>query len=177
MKVRLLAGATILLAFLLPGCSSSGVHASRERLYSTLGELSSVSSAVVLGDVVDQQVIPGSPAETTVSIVRVIRTFDPPQLGEESREGLSEIHAGAEVRVRQIGSRDMAAVPAPILERGETYLIFLAASGLEGAAASDFFISGGQPGYFRIDGDEFVRVVAESEDTLPVRITEEDLAR
>lgn len=69
----------------------------------------------------------------------------------------------------------MDETPARILRPGSTYLLFVTPTMLAGAAAADFYITGGNAGLYVQDGDAFVRMVPDSGDTLPLRLTPAEL--
>ena len=88
------------------------------------------------------------------------------------------------IEVRQLGSTDVDQLPAPILEVGQDYLLFLTPTGLSGGAASQFYITGGTAGYYRstagptgdrADAGATFGKVGDEGDTLPTTLTADQI--
>ena len=84
--------------------------------------------------------------------------------------------SGDSVGVRQLGTPDMSETPAPILEVGQSYLLFLRPTELPGEASELFYVVGGVAGIFVADAGTFSRLVRDSGDQLPNQLTTADLA-
>ncbi|MDF9279652.1 hypothetical protein P4U43_17865 [Arthrobacter sp. EH-1B-1] len=172
-------GIASIVVALLAGCSSSpdgdsGMSASREKLYESVTELVSDSSTVVVGEVIAQET---DSEKNTVSTVAINSIETPPALGEAI--GLPELPilgSGDSVGVRQLGTPDMSETPAPILEVGQSYLLFLRPTELPGEASELFYVVGGVAGIFVADAGTFSRLVRDSGDQLPNQLTTADLA-
>lgn len=162
-------------ALLLTGCTQASGEPSRAKLYDSIFELSADSSLVVVGKVSDQNVADGSPAPQTISTIEVFERFSPEGLGRDLPKEAPPASDSLTLHIRQPGTTDMDFLPAPILKKGESYLLFLAPTMLEGDVGDDFFITGGQPGFFTVEGDSFTRVVTDTDDKLPRKISEGDL--
>jgi hypothetical protein len=167
----------------LAGCATSSSHGSRVEFYSSTAALSDDSTLVVSGTVTDQHVaqdIEGS-GDFTLSTLHVA----------DAPKGAAEVHAGSDIIVRQIGSSANPG-PAPLLEDGKHYLLYLTASGLDGDLASQYYVTGGEAGLYKEatqtaastkrtasdDAPMFTKVSEGDEggDTLPKQITLEDAA-
>lgn len=155
------------------GEHAAGSHMTRVRLYASVGELASDSTAVVVGTVTDQHSAADIDGVTdfTLSTVQV------------SRVVAGDVTQGGDVVVRQFGSAAQAA-PTPLLEPGATYLLYLTASGLQGDLASQFYVTGGNAGLYRASGGSgkralagnFKQVDAQEGEQLPAELSVADAA-
>lgn len=142
----------------LAGCSQSS-SGSWHTLYDSVESLAADSSTIVVGTVSAQSV----EGDVTISSVEVTNAPTNPQLGANLADRPEPAAVGETVEVRQELS--------PALELGEEYLLFLTPTMLPGEAAGQHFVTGAVAGlYVRHDG-EFRRVVPDSGDALPDRIT------
>lgn len=146
-----------------PSTTTVTVAGSRDILYGSLDELKADSTVVVTATVVSQLVpkegIAGSPG--TVSELKVVQTE-------------SELAAPqGQIFVFQYGTETVSAM-APLLEEGETYLLFLTSTGLEKARANDFFVTGVSAGIYLLTREGY-KSLGEDEDVIPSLLTEEDV--
>jgi hypothetical protein len=160
----------------------------RTELYQSVRELAADSSLVALVDVQSQEVLePASERDIpyTLSTVNVVRSFAPGALGKEVPQGApSPDTRSGQIVVRQMGTSEME-TPAPILQPGTRYLLFLTPTMLEGEAASQYYVTGGSAGIYQAgsagarstDGDIFSHGPFEEGDTLPSTLTPKDLAK
>jgi len=137
-------------AAVLVGCSASGSSGSRHELYDSLDGLVAASEVIVTGTVT-QQVGSG----TTISTVEVGEALLPSGFGT------------ATITVRELGP--------PVLAVGDEYLLFLVPTELQGVPADEYFVTGAQAGIYRSDDDAWVRALTDTGDTLPERITLDDV--
>jgi hypothetical protein len=150
--------------------SESGVHGSRAEFYGSVGELADASSLVVRGTVAEQTVA----SDITPDLPFTLSTFDI----QEVLEGEGAV-AGTQVTVRQIGIEYEVDAPAPLLEVGQEYLLFLTPSGLDAPLDVHFYVTGGNAGLYASAADAtarrggeiaFTQVEASEEDDLPAEI-------
>ncbi|MGW9113562.1 hypothetical protein [Microbacterium sp. NPDC055683] len=88
---------------------------------------------------------------------------------------------GSEIIVRQDGGTQQAS-PTELVKVGDTYLLYLTASGLEGDLASQYYVTGANAGIYAASQDTagrgtsqvFEQVVAETGEDLPAQITLEE---
>lgn len=138
------------------GCAAGTSGAgSRSTLYASIGELSSDSTAIVVGTVAGQV----SAGDATVSDLSVENTPGNPALGTNAPDS-HPVAVGEVVRVRQ------DAASRPLLEPGRRYVLWLSPTMLPDAA-EQYFITGSNAGMYAIDGDRAVRVATDTGDTLP----------
>ncbi|MFS0731893.1 hypothetical protein ABC304_07790 [Microbacterium sp. 1P10UB] len=144
------------------GCAGSASEGagSRAELYDSIDGLASDSTAIVIGTVTDQSTDGGA----TVSSLEVAIAPASPQLGATAPDA-EAVKVGDTVAVRQ----DPAS--RPLLETGRTYVLWLTPTMLDGAAATQFFITGSNAGMYILDGAVARRVAMETGDTLPETIT------
>lgn len=170
----------------LSGCTSAseyGAHGSRAVLYEDLSAMGADSSAVVLGTVVSQQDvkdIAGSEAAFTVSKFEIRATVNSLDLGANLTTKSQPISAAATIEIRQIGTVTDKSSPTELLEVGREYLLFLTPSGLEGAASSQFYVTGGNAGLYmpatkdsanqRMEDLTFIQVDPQEGESLPREI-------
>ncbi|WP_345435707.1 hypothetical protein [Microbacterium gilvum] len=89
--------------------------------------------------------------------------------------------AGPEIIVRQDGGTEQAP-PAELVEVGDTHLLYLTASELEGDVASQYYVTGANTGIYAASQDTagcgtsqvFEQVVAETGQDLPAQISPEE---
>jgi hypothetical protein len=145
----------------LAGCASPeepavvrGVDGSRHEIYDSVDGLVQDSSAVVTVEVLSQERgeldAPEGVLATplTISTVRVLELAEPDELAETLPGGESTVAVGDELVVRQLGDAEMESTPAPIMEIGGSYLLFLTPTGLPGEAADEFYVTGAVAGLF-----------------------------
>jgi len=152
---------------------SQHMDGSRHELFDSVRSISAASSNVVVVEVRSQTEENGPQIPYTISDAKVLTQFAPAGLG--SALGLKAPRAiSGEVAVRQMGSKDVS-TPAPILETGRQYLLFLTPSMLEGEAAVQFSVTGGSAGIYSVESGEFVHGPFTEGDTLPEALTAADL--
>lgn len=169
-----LAAATLALVACSAGVETSGSHGSRVEFYNSVEALTADSSVVVVGTVVEQRSVTDIDPETpfTISTIEVVSS--------EKGDG-----AASPLEVRQLGSSEESG-PAPLLESGETYLLFLTPSGLDGDLASQFYVTGGNAGIYvapqsaarsteGATATTFEQVEAEEGDELPAQLNPGEL--
>ncbi|MFD4990831.1 hypothetical protein ACFWH7_03690 [Cellulosimicrobium cellulans] len=190
-KVALTLTAALAAGVTFAACSSPGTTVTiasggRAELYSSVDELTADSSAIAVVTVTGQEVFDRDGTKElgntyTVSDVDVLQTRAPDALNE-ARDAAAHVAPGASIQVRQMGDPSMD-LPAPILEVGKSYLLFLVPSGLPGDEAEQFFITGGTAGYFaapdrveaRSAGTQSFEKVGDEGDTLPADVTLDQL--
>jgi hypothetical protein len=188
---RSLVAASVSMLLLLSGCTatSTGSSGSRYKLYESLTDLIQDAGRVVAGSVVRQTETVEHELTLTVSTFEIEREFLPESLGVQLDERARPENApgplpaqqpgvGATIEIRQYGSATTQTTAGPLLVPGEKYLLFINLSGLDGSAASQFYVTGSDAGIYRETGvpSEFERVSKEAGDVLPHVITESDLA-
>jgi len=158
------------LATLPSGCATSGMAASRSVIYDSVESLSADSSAVVVVEVQAVSDVDGKAPMSAADAV-VTRAFDVPALGRDVGS-VDTLTAGASVTVLQLGTRGMGDTPAPLLQAGETYLLFLTPSMLDGGKRSAFFVTGGTAGLYESSGGpDFGHVASDDPDRLPTSVS------
>jgi hypothetical protein len=192
-RQRLLVTASVSVALLmvLSGCTTTSTSSSgsRHKLYESMTDLIEDTGRVVAGSVASQTETVEHEMTLTISTFEIETEFRPKSLGVELDERalpenalgplpVQQPGASETIEVRQYGSAATLATLAPLLVPGEKYLLFVNLSGLEGAAASQFYVTGSDAGIYRETGvpSEFERVSTETGDVLPTVITEADLA-
>ena len=162
------------IALLLVGCTTQSVDGSRHTLYESVNDLAAASTAIIVGTVSDQMTLDAD-VPTTVSTFNVQKTFSMSTLGKAVDGEISTVDVGAEIAVRQPGTAGMSSTPAPLLEKGTSYLLFITPTMLnDSSASSQFYVTGGDAGLYMTEGSEFVRVVNDSGDSLPAKLTVTD---
>lgn len=146
------AGVLTLSAIALTGCSSPHSAGSRVELYDSVPALAADSS--IVQDQKTANDIPGG-SEFTLSTVEVSAT---------AKTDASH-PAGSTVVVRQHGSAGNPG-PGAMLEQGETYLLYLSPSGLDGDLASQFSVTGGTAGVYETKQNTAARNAAVTESTV-----------
>ncbi len=169
----------------LAGCSTqSSIHmdGSRHTLYGDVRSLAADSSAVVEVEIGKQFAVEED-MPITISTAVVLANHAPEGLGL-SLKNTSQISVGEEITVRQMGNVDVESSPVPILTEGGHYLLFLTPSMLEGAAASQFWVTGGSAGIYELSSGsprgidaEYTHVESDEGDTLPASLTVEELSK
>jgi hypothetical protein len=151
--------------------AAAGIHGGRTTLYNGIGQLIADSRLVVVGNVDSQSVVDanGNEPPYTLSTVSVSRSVAPQGLAARSGGGVVGMGEGGTVVVRQMGVSGME-VPAPLLEVGQQYLLFLTPTGASGDTAGQYWTVGGPAGSFRLDGSGFARM-SEDGDRLPAAIS------
>ncbi len=150
------------------GETSSG---SRVKLYGSLAELVADSAVVVTGSVVSQE----SVGDSTVATLRVEEAFAPAGLGSGLGERRPAPERDSEIQVRQTGTIGTVSSAGQVLTTGQHYLLFLVPTGLPDAAEDEYFITGAGAGAYSAVDDGFRRLTDDG-DSLPVHLTEADLA-
>lgn len=158
MRTRTMIAAAVLAAVCALTACTGGSSGSRHKLYDSIDALAADSSAIVLGEVVRQR----TEGDATLSSVVVESAPTNPQLGAEVEGGASAIEPGDVVEVRQMA--------APYLVSGGQYALFLTPTMLEGALASQYYITGAEAGIYAREGDSLHRVALDSGDDLPETI-------
>ena len=159
----------------MAGCSTPAqthMDGSRAELYHSISEIAADSSIVVVAEVTSQSVekrdIP-----YTISTAEVLTKYIPTGLGSELRAGANTTPIST-VDVRQMGDAQTE-TPAPLLETGKKYLLFLTPTMLDGAAATQFSVTGGSAGIYAVSGESFSHGPFTEGDTLPGTLTGKDL--
>jgi len=166
--------------------TTTGMAVSRSTLYTSVEDLSADSTLVVVGRVTDRTTS-GSAEAAGADTVHTVSTFEvteaTPAAGREDAD-TDVPAAGSTIEVRQLGSTVVDQLPAPILEVGQDYLLFLTPTGLSGGAASQFHITGGTAGYYRstagptgdrADAGATFGKVGDEGDTLPATLTADQI--
>ncbi len=167
------------LALGLSSCSSAFTsEGSRVQLYDSVSALADDSSIVVAGTVSDQKTVSDIPngGQFTLSTLTVTK----------SAKTDSAHPDGSTIIVRQIGSPKTSG-PAPFLEQGKAYLLYLHPSELEGELASHFYVTGGSAGIYETqqnaaarssggvtEDTEFTKAPSDEGDDLPEALTLDD---
>lgn len=138
------------------------------------------SDAIVVGTVTGQTVERGILDEYTDFTVNDVETLN-------VVKGDDAVKAGEMVKVRQTGSADQPSGET-FLQQGDTYLLYLTLSGLDGDLAGQYYVTGATAGVYQAfggvkapgrivepqsdsaDDDVFRRVNMDSGDTLPAFI-------
>lgn len=104
---------------------------------------------------------------STVEVTNVQKAKDP-------------VVQGGKLIVRQLGSQKQPA-PGPLMAVGDTYLLYLTPSGLEGELSTQFYITGANAGLYQAaaaekrtnnaPGDVFKQVKKQDGESLPEEIT------
>ncbi|PPH05955.1 hypothetical protein C5C71_16375 [Rathayibacter sp. AY1C1] len=156
----------------------SGAHGSRVELYASEASLSEASSTVVVATVTGQK----AAADITPETEFTVSTLDVITAAKTDRD----LPPGSTVQVRQLGSEAQEG-PAPLLIPGETYLLYLTPSGLEGDLSTQFYVTGGTAGLYRATSDTagraaegaaptgFAQVAPTEGEELPTDITLEEV--
>lgn len=176
--------ALVSLSLAMVACSTTTttIVSSRHTLYSDVSVLSGDSEAIVDVVVKSQEVVQEE-NPYTLSTVTVIAPLRPKGLAS-NREAAAEVTPEEQIVIRQMGSVDEEEVPAPLLEVGHRYLLFITSTKLEGDAASQFYVTGVSAGIYRTEssagargGDvTYTRVDRDSGDDLPPTLAAADLA-
>lgn len=129
-------------SYALTACSSgpesSGSDGSRVKFYSSVSDLAADSTIVITGTVEEQHTATDLDpvASFTMSTVTVVAAPKGASLAPE-----------AAIEVRQLGSvKQVGPAPVPLLTVGTAYLLYLTASGLSGALASQYYVTGSDAG-------------------------------
>ncbi|KJL29548.1 hypothetical protein [Microbacterium oxydans] len=122
--------------------TTTSIEDSRHTLYSDVAGLAADSEAVV-DVVVDRQEIVQEDMPYTLSTVTVIAPLQPTGLAANADAAVTPEQ---QIVIRQLGSSAEETVPAPLLEVGGRYLLFVTSTQLPGDAASQFYVTGGSAG-------------------------------
>lgn len=164
----------------------SGMHGSRNKTYASVDQLTQDSTAVLRVRILDRRTT-GSVDDpldvTTVSRGHVLDVAESPKIGLAlGNDRAAGVKPGATVFVRQFGSPEMIEVPAPLLEPGRDYILFLRPTELGGKSRGEFYVTGGVAGIFRQDPGSarsavptYVRAEPSSGDNLPASISIDDV--
>lgn len=174
---RPLVATAVVAVLLLAGCATNEMHleGSRAAIYNSVSEIAADSTVVAEVTVESQRVIDAE-LPYTVSKVDIARVFSPDGLAANFPKGTrSDVAVGAEINVRQLGSSEYETLPAPLLEKGSRYLLFLTPTALGGDAAYDFFVVGGNAGIYFSDGTTFTHPEFVDGDKLPPSLAPSDL--
>lgn len=161
-------GLVLMVAIGISGCASTSTSGSRVEYYSDLTGLAADSAAVVIGTVQSQTVTSDLGTPDTVS------AFDVEQV--VWADGAATPSTGGSIEIRQLGADGSAEVPSPILEPGQRYALFITPSGLDGALAEQFYISGGGAGTYAVAEDTLTRVSTDPGDSIPGQLTISELS-
>ena len=132
-------------SYALTACSSgpesSGSDGSRVKFYSSVSDLAADSTIAITRTVEEQHTatdLDDPVASFTISTVTVVAAPKGASLAPQ-----------AAIEVRQIGSvKQVGPAPAPSLTVGTAYLLYLTASGLSGALASQYYVTGSDAGLY-----------------------------
>ncbi|MFT4295713.1 MAG: hypothetical protein QM582_09910 [Micropruina sp.] len=167
--------ALVVSALLFSACGGLGGEGSRHQIYASLEELIGDSALIVAGTVSGVSAVNQGMAQTAATVSVAVRYF-PEDLGRAPSDGgdpADPPRSASSVRVLQVGTPWMG--PAPTLQPGSSYLLFLSRSGLDGDFADVYFVTGGVAGMYRgVDGTRFTRV-SDEDPGLPATITRETL--
>lgn len=159
--------AVLTLSGCVPTALQTKSEGSRARLYDSVKALADDSVAVVYGTVASQRV--ATDIDSTPFTISTVTVKAVPKG--------SGIAPGATVEVRQVGDNTLVG-PAPLLSRGDDYLLYLTLTGLPGDLATQHYVTGGEAGLFRASGAnsedgavQFERMAQDSGDTLPPTLT------
>lgn len=176
--------ALVSLSLAMAACSTTttSIDGSRHTLYSDVSALSGDSEAIV-DVVVNSQEVVQEEIPYTLSTVTVIAPLRPKGLAS-NKEASAEVTPEEQIIIRQMGSVDEEEVPAPLLEVGNRYLLFITSTKLDGDAASQFYVTGVSAGIYQTEssaeargGDvTYAHVDRDSGDNLPPTLTAADLA-
>ncbi|CAH0222851.1 hypothetical protein SRABI76_02554 [Microbacterium oxydans] len=162
--------------------TTTSIEESRHTLYSDVAGLAADSEAVV-DVVVDSQEIVQEAMPYTLSTVTVIAPLQPTGLAANA-DAAATVTPEQQIVIRQLGSSAEETVPAPLLEVGGRYLLFVTSTQLPGDAASQFYVTGGSAGLYRTESASeargsdvsYARVDVESGDSLPLTLRTAELA-
>ncbi|WP_270410257.1 hypothetical protein [Brachybacterium paraconglomeratum] len=149
---------------------STGTHGNRSRIYGSLEELRADSDLVIKATVPNPLEVTKREEDagtfTYEDIETTLPVLESSVVGTRG-EGVDDLSSGPdEVTVIQLGNAEMSEVPAPLLEAGKTYVLFLTLSGLPGDDANKFFVTCSDAGIFLEDGAAVVPL-SEHGDVLP----------
>ena len=180
--------AMLLASLVLGACGSdagtatprTGTETSRAKLYQSAEQMADDSDLIVVGSVDDTRTVQDLDDTTdfTLADVKVLTTIK----GDAG---------GDTVVVRQTGSPEQSGSDL-LMSSGDTVMLFLVRSGLDGELADQYYIAGATAGLYAIDavddaadttqeGDppaddaRFRRVDTQSGDSLPQTLTAEDV--
>lgn len=156
------------------GEGSSTSMGSRVKLYRSLDELVRDSSAVLTGTVVAEQPLTDDSGYSRW-VLRVGKAYSPKGLGDGVGGAAPMPEAGTDVSVRHFAGGGVVTSVGQPLAVGQRYLLFLSPTGIPGASANQFFITGAGAGTYLAEGDEYRRARADG-DTLPATLTAGDLS-
>lgn len=164
-----------------PQSGSDGeMEGSRSVLYDSIADLAADSSLVLTVRVIDSRAEGEEIEAVTISTVVADYVYSPSMLGENLpndldtavREGVDQ---GSVLEVVQMGTSEMGETPAPLLEVGREYLLFIVAA--VGDQKGRYWVTGGPAGIFVPEGPETFVQLAETADTFSEQVTAQDLAR
>lgn len=150
------------------GVDDENVHMARVKLYPSLNSLAKDSVLIATGTVTEQNVV----ADLDPTTEFTLSSFDISDV--QSSNG--SITTDSVVTVRELGS--------VTLETGNTYLLYLTASGLEGELAAHYYVTGANAGIFEAEDEgsakanpkeaSFKKVHSEEGESLPERVKGKD---
>lgn len=157
--------------------SRSGSDMSRVKVYQSVEQLADDSDAIIIGDVQSTAVTRDIDDVTDFTLASV--------LVKEVAKG--DLAPSDDITVRQTGA------DAPQLSEGDTVMLFLVHSGLDGELAGHYYITGATAGMYEADplaevlqaddsendgiqsNTQFERVDKDSGDDLPMTLTMDDI--
>lgn len=174
---KVIVGLTAICASLLPltACSQSTTtsHGSRVQIYKSDTALANDSSVVVAVTVANQTVTRDIDEITDFTLSNV-------SVNEVAKGAVSP---GATLVVRQFGTQEFPG-PADMLQVGESYLLYLTASGLTGDLASQYYVTGGTAGLYEANDPgaaadpaevQYTHVESDDPDKISTEITVDDV--
>lgn len=169
-----MAASSVASLLVVTGCTGSSHNSSdgefsRANYYHSSLQLLNDSSAAVVGTVTSQRVVADITPDTPFTISTV-------QVAEVHKGKATGILPGSTIEVRETGTVDgMPSVK--YLTTGETYLLYLTKSGLPGALAEQYYITGADVGsYVKVaGGQDFQQLNSDPGDNLPSKVSESDL--
>lgn len=193
----LVATSMVATVLVLAGCSSSttgastGMGASRVELYESLPDLLEDTSLVVAGIAATRATddgvtgptgameVPAS-TTTTIDITEIVS-----QAGDDTT-AFSSLSSNMTLAVRQFGTPDMFETPAPLMEPGQEYLLFLVPTGERNVKEPTYYVVGGSAGMYEkmsaaasrdsnVSLDSFMPMSTDG-DTLPEHLSLDDTA-
>lgn len=142
--------------------NSIGDSYSRTKLYDSIDALASDSAAIIVGTIRQSSIVQDIPHVTMDFTIHDVLVLDVIR---------GSIQAGDSIIVRQMGSVNWNSEIGTILDEGETVLLFLERSGLDGELASHFYVTGATAGIYRLDPMDAVQMT----DMTPGQLSKTDL--
>lgn len=152
---------------LLSSCAIEGSHGSRHEIYNSVSEMLEYSSDVVVGTVSKQDVVEdGDFGDMTLVTFDVAEVYAPAGTGKrwaDENVPIGTVLPGHTITIRQHGAPHYSEAPAPFLEPGTGYLLFLNPAGLDGDAGTHFTIVGVVAGIYVDDGSNSFTAITATE--------------